>query len=504
MSFRRSEPIVGAAVLVGAVLLLDLLWGAIEGSTGTIAYGLVDLPAHLATCAIALLALGSLRAPPARAFVLAALSVSVLLDVDHIPQYLGTRALTGTLPRPYAHTLLFLALVTVAACFARREAARTVLLGAAFGIGAHLFRDLSTGPGVAVLWPFSSGSIQMAYVLYAGALLLALIACLPQRAACPAHGLMALLAVATAALALVVPSSAAANRVALGVYVPGSQEDPTLINDFAAEVGQSPVIVASYEDWTHPLFDRGSLESIWNRGSVPLITWEPWNWADPAQRFPLRAIANGRYDAYIRRSASEAAGWGKPMMVRFAQEMNGAWYPWGKGHPAKAYKLAWRHIVDVFRALGANNVTWVWSPYVSNGGHLLFERYFPGDRWVDWVGVDGFNWGARRAWQSFSAIFANSYRMLSRMTSLPIMIPETGSTEEGGNKAEWISRAVGRELPRFPRIRALVWFSDRFHTVEARVDSSESALAALRSAMSSTLFQVDRESFLLSPAPGLR
>jgi hypothetical protein len=315
-----------------------------------------------------------------------------------------------------------------------------------------------------------------------------------------AGAITAVLAVATLAGA---HSAEAAPRVGLGAYVPGSQEDPALIDSFAAEVGRPPVIVGSYEDWTRPLVNQSWFEAIWSRGSVPLVTWEPWSWIESSQRFPLRAIADGRYDAYIRSSAAAAAAWGHPILLRFGQEMNGGWYPWGKEHSASAYKLAWRHIVNVFRMLGANNVRWVWSPYVSNGGHLLFERYFPGDRWVDWVGLDGFNWGGSRAWQSFSTIFANSYRMLSRMTSRPIMIPETGSTEEGGDKAAWISMALKQELPRFPRIRALVWFSGRFHSVEAKVDSSESALAALRGAIGSPLFQTNRYS-LLSTSRHLR
>jgi membrane-bound metal-dependent hydrolase YbcI (DUF457 family) len=489
-----------AVVLAGMVVTLDLLWGVLIGSTGSAAYGLVDLPAHLVTCAIALLALAVLRGAPTRAFVLAALAASVLLDLDHIPGYLGTQALTGTLPRPYAHTFLFLTLVLVTAFLVPRRAARPLLLGVAFGVAAHLFRDLATGPGVAVLWPFDSEPIQMPYVLYAGALLLTSIACLPQCSARLAHGLVTLLVLAAASLSLPAPSSASAQRVALGVYVPGSQENPGRIDSFASEVGRSPLIIANYEDWTQPLIDRPWLEAIWARGGVPLVTWEPWSWTDPGQRFPLRAIASGSYDSYIRRSAVAAAAWGHPILLRFAHEMNGTWYPWGEGHPAGAYKRAWRHVVKVFRASGADNVRWVWCPYVSNEGHLSFERYFPGDRWVDWVGLDGFNWGADRTWQSFGAIFANSYRALSRMSSRPIMIPETGSTEEGGNKARWISMALDRELPRFPRIQALVWFSDRFHTVEARVDSSASALAALRRGVSSPLFRVGREAFLLSTA----
>jgi membrane-bound metal-dependent hydrolase YbcI (DUF457 family) len=503
--FRRFDVSLAGA-LAGAIVTLDLLWSQFVGSTGHFAYALVDEPAHLATCVVALLALTAFISPsPPRRFAAAALLASVAIDVDHVPGLLGSHLLTGGLPRPYGHSALLVVVLAVVGWASKRRDVREVSLGIALGISTHLFRDLATGPGVPLFWPISSDVVTFPYAVFACGLALAALACgtgvlvSARSRLIRAGAITAVLVVATLSGA----HSAEAGRVGLGVYVPGSQEDPELIDSFTAQVGRSPLIVGSYEDWTRPLVDPSWFDAIWSRGGVPMVTWEPWSWIDPMQRFPLRAIADGRFDSYIRSSAAAAAAWGKPILVRFGQEMNGAWYPWGEEHSANAYKFAWRHIVNVFRMLGAKNVRWVWSPYVSNGGHLLFERYFPGDRWVDWVGLDGFNWGSSRAWQSFGRIFANSYRLLSRMTSRPIMIPETGSTEDGGDKAEWVSMALERELPRFPRIRALVWFSGQFHSVEARVDSSESAIAALRGAIGSPLFQADRD-FLLSTSRRLR
>lgn len=500
---RRTDVSVAAA-LFGVVVALDLLWGQSVGSTGHLAYALVDEPAHLATCLVALLALAALTpASPQRRFATAALLASVAIDLDHIPGYLGSHLLSGGLPRPYGHSALLVVAVAGVGLASRRHEVRAVSLGIAFGVATHLFRDLATGPGVPLFWPISTEVVTFPYAVFACGLGLAALACTAPGVFASARGRLvrvgAIAAVLAVAMLAGAHSAEAAARVGLGAYVPGSQEDPALIDSYAAEVGQSPVIIANYEDWAHPLVDRGWLEAIWNRGSVPLLTWEPWSWAAPGQRFPLRAIASGRYDAYIASSASEAAAWGEPILLRFAHEMNGGWYPWGagRGDTPAFYVRAWRHVVGIFRALGATNVSWVWSPYVSNHGRMPFERFYPGDRWVDWVGLDGYNWGSGGTWQSFGQIFGSSYRTLSRMTDRPMMIPETGSTEEGGDKASWILNALDQALPRFPGIRALVWFSQRFHTVEARVDSSESALAALRSAMSSPLFQVNRD-FLLS------
>jgi inner membrane protein len=159
------------AALVGAVVGLDLLWSVVVGSTGSIAYGFVDLPAHVAACAVALLAVLALPGPAlSRRFVGAALIASVAIDIDHIPGYLGSHVVTGSLPRPYAHSVLLVALLVAIGAASRRRDARQVMFGIAFGVSAHLLRDLATGPGVPLLWPLSNSVASLPYAVYAGLL----------------------------------------------------------------------------------------------------------------------------------------------------------------------------------------------------------------------------------------------------------------------------------------------------------------------------------------------
>ena len=101
-------------------------------------------------------------------------------------------------------------------------------------------------------------------------------------------------------------------------------------------------------------------------------------------------------------------------MLRFAHEMNllsSDWGPGKEGNTASSYVDAWRHIVTIFRQEGADNVKWVWAPNVDYGGRP-FTQFFPGDEWVDYVALDGYNWGATggESWETFSQIFASSYR----------------------------------------------------------------------------------------------
>lgn len=313
------------------------------------------------------------------------------------------------------------------------------------------------------------------------------------------RGACALLAALAAALLL--PAGARSAPIALGVFVPNVYEHPGRIAAYGHRVGRRPAIVVSYKNWSVPPFDPPELRNVWKGGAVPMVTWEPQTAS--GRGVPLRAIVAGRYDRYIRRSAEAAASWGKPIMLRFAQEMNGNWYPWGlgvDGNTPRQYRMAWHHVYWIFYNHGAGNVSWVWSPNENAGGGHPLAVFYPGDRFVDWVGIDGFCWGGTIGWPSFTALFGGTYDRLTMLTSKPIMIAETGVGEAGGDKAEWIRSALDRELPAFSHIRALVWFDDVDPKGDLRVDSSPASLAAFRDAIASPRYAGSRRTLLATPA----
>jgi hypothetical protein len=297
------------------------------------------------------------------------------------------------------------------------------------------------------------------------------------------------------------PAGAVTHRppLALGVYLPDQWKNPRLIDAYAKQVGRSPAIVLSYKRFDVKPFYKPELDQIAKRGALPMVSWEPWSSSNKPAK--LWAIGRGAYDGYLRRSALEAKRWGRPIMLRFAQEMNGSWAPWERGHVGstpRSFILAWRHVVSVFREVGADNVIFVWCPNI-NTGHLPFMQYYPGDSWVDWVGLDGFNWGGSIGWRPFSEIFAGSYEELARETSKPIVIAETGSGQTGGDKAAWVRSALSRELPYFSRVRAVVWYN-AFDRSDFRVDSSPSALQAFRRGIADPQYAGTRRQLLATPA----
>lgn len=314
-------------------------------------------------------------------------------------------------------------------------------------------------------------------------------------------GLLAVLASLLACAWTVPPAGTAASgdRIALGAFIPNADENPSLIDAFEHEVGWRPVIVQSFKTFDQAPIYFPQLEGIRNNGAVPMITWEPQTSSE--ERISLAKIAGGYYDGYLKDAARAAASWRRPLMIRIGQEMNGSWYPWSPayGNSARSFVRAWRHIVNVFRREGAHNVKWVWTPYVLTDGDLPFARFYPGDRYVDWAGLNGYNWGGRFAWKSFSELFARSYHKLMRLTSRPLIIGEVGCGEIGGNKAAWVRAMFRHDVPRMSHIRAVVWFDHTDPKGDLRIDTSGTALHAFRRWTGAPIYAASRKFLSRTP-----
>ena len=137
------------------------------------------------------------------------------------------------------------------------------------------------------------------------------------------------------------------------------------------------------------------------------------------------------------------------------------------------------------------NVSWVWCPYVNNGD-LPFMDFYPGNEWVDWLALDGFNWGSPIAWQSFPKIFD---------ALLPQADPDRLEADHdrrdriqriGREQGHWLRRTLRHQLPRLKRVRAVVWF-DAPDGADFRVNSSAAALSAFREGIGSPLYSGGRE-----------
>ena len=239
-------------------------------------------------------------------------------------------------------------------------------------------------------------------------------------------------------------------------------------------------------------FPTAEMNSLRNYGAIPFLSWGSDSIPVPVipdqPDFQLGDVIAGTYDPYIREFAESARNWGHPFFLRFNWEMNGDWFPWGEGangnRPGGSV-AAWRHVHDIFTSVGATNATWVWCPYAdpaSKFGDLA--RFYPGDPYVDWTCMDGFNWAANAAnphpWRTFDRIFASTYRKIVSKVApgKPMVLAEVASTGGERAKAAWINGMFKLLATKYRRIRGLIWFDRVDRGIGWPLENSPKVLSA--------------------------
>jgi hypothetical protein len=246
-----------------------------------------------------------------------------------------------------------------------------------------------------------------------------------------------------------------------GVYT-----DPWHLDEWSADVGLQPNLVAKFEAFARRRTPDEFLREVERDGvTAAMVSWEPWKTVpaalgaeSQAQRQPGYAnadIARGSQDAYIARFARSLATFNGVVYLRYAHEMNGFWYPWS-ADPG-AYVRAWRRVVRIFRTQGARNVRFVWSVnpnlYETRGVWLHhLRRYWPGSRWVDGVGSTMIDFGGDKDYNV--ARFAPRLQTLHRVFGKPVFLTEVNTAHEG--RVTWL-RDLAREVRLQRWIRAVVW-----------------------------------------------
>ncbi|WP_199694554.1 RICIN domain-containing protein [Sorangium cellulosum] len=246
------------------------------------------------------------------------------------------------------------------------------------------------------------------------------------------------------------------------------------ISQTSARLGRTLKLHLTYYDFTHNWVGSVTKADL-DAGRVPFVNWEVFD-------TPLDEIIDGSHDAMLAQRARDAKALGKKLFVDFGAEMNGEWSPWGgaqNGRSPDKYIAAYRHVHDALRS--ADNIVWVWCPNVTDEPRQAWNQamgYYPGDDYVDWTCVDGYNWGSSGGggWQSFRDVFKNIYPKLAAKGK-PIMIGEMASAESGGNKAAWIDQMIPTLRSDYPLIKGVIWFDVNKET-DWRIRSSSASLAA--------------------------
>ncbi len=234
-------------------------------------------------------------------------------------------------------------------------------------------------------------------------------------------------------------------------------------------------------------FPWSYVEIIDKHGFVPLISLELWIWGENPNHDYLQSIIDKKFDSYLLDWCKACKDWNKPLLIRPGFEMNGNWFPWC-GNPEK-FKQAWKHMFNLFKNGGCDNVSWVWSANIKSFPDEEWNRieaYYPGDQFVHWIGLDGYNFGDKSPhrpysqWYSFIDLFDKPLKEVNRFApGKPIMISEISSAESVNNsKSDWTDDFF-TNLANYPFLESFIWFNyDKRSEGEPdwRINSSDESL----------------------------
>ena len=280
---------------------------------------------------------------------------------------------------------------------------------------------------------------------------------------------------ATAALAALPRSARAAigNRGGAGSAVNGAKFEPAqgcYIGAFIERDSNVYGNIPAFEDltkkkhasyFTYVGYGR-PFPADWNakvarNGAAPHIAFEPND-----------GLAEVRDDAYLRAWARDAARTKKPIFLRWASEMNGAWMVKRYGGTTELYKEKFALVSRVMKE-EAPNVAMVWTPFPEPARYI--PDYYPGDEWVDWVGVNIYSVYVHDGNPNRPSFDEDPVEFLKNIYNLygdrkPIHISEYAATiyckGTGAETVEWAIEKARRFYTalrdEYPRVKSVNWY----------------------------------------------
>ncbi|MBV2169029.1 MAG: glycoside hydrolase family 26 protein [Bdellovibrio sp.] len=264
-------------------------------------------------------------------------------------------------------------------------------------------------------------------------------------------------------------------------------------------------------------FPTDAIETIKKSGAIPYIRMSPWSRQQEEVADPLinmQKIIDGKFDSDLKEWARQARDSGVALMIEFGPEANGSWFPWNGvwnggskktdyGDPnwpdgPERFRDAYRHVVDLFRAQGANNITWIL--HIDTSQYPAAEwndpkYYYPGDDYIDWIGITVYGQQVPNDedWEEFVPKLTRYMPKIDAISKTkPLMISEYAVIEDPNNskrKAKWISDALNFVMSaKIPRIRAATywhaggWLPNGKNNF--KIDSSAASLKAYQDAVS--------------------
>jgi mannan endo-1,4-beta-mannosidase len=257
----------------------------------------------------------------------------------------------------------------------------------------------------------------------------------------------------------------------LGVYEAASPDSYQQVLQFGRTIGTEPNIALYFSSLSEPFQSHFAADAE-AHGATPAVQIDPLISNAPVS---LSGLAAGRFDPLLKAYADQVASFGHAVIIGFAHEPNGFWYQWGENYVKPAVWIAaWRHVVDVFRKQGADNVIWLWTMNLESSGTLPISDWWPGASYVTWIGLDGYYGNTT---DTFQSIFSSAITTMRRITHAPILVAETGVDALSSESLQI------RNL--FTAIRhrgclGLIWFDKDTPRAIWRLEGNQPAIRAFR------------------------
>ncbi len=278
-------------------------------------------------------------------------------------------------------------------------------------------------------------------------------------------------------------------REVFGVFTDQARNQIADRNTLGRKVGMQPNMIKSFFNWGAG-FDPNWARQLWAANAIPQYELEMQN----PEEVTLADVANGAQDAYIRGLARGIRQANVPVVFSPWHEFNGDWYPWGYcgatskpesnacqvGNTPANFKRAWKRMHNIFKAEGATNAIWLWQAnQIGARPKVGLKQFYPGDSYVDWLGVVGYYYHQNNWYHTFDSLFMPTIRAFKKFSKKPIFIPEMGM-EPGPWRAKDIKDFLYGVAKRSDVV-GFLWFSYNKPTeMDFRIDSSASSTKAFK------------------------
>lgn len=222
---------------------------------------------------------------------------------------------------------------------------------------------------------------------------------------------------------------------------------------FEAAAGiKHPAILGGYIGGTDDV--NNVLDDVTDSSSTaPMVSW--------GVDFTGHKVVSGSLDAYVYRQARAVAAFGRPVFLRLDWEMNATWYNlWGQGSVSPAdYIAAWRHIWQIFQDAGAGNAAFVWSPNVGRFTSIAATAWYPGDKYVDWIGIDAYPTAGSEQTVLAGADGLDVLAAYGRQHGRPVMLAEWAPTAPQADTKDLFDLVFSWADNHQDTVKALIYFN---------------------------------------------